>query len=236
MITNEQDDALRIVGNAALENPGWTDYANYCFEREKGLRKEAFRYLDSFLKSAEKWETEEKRAFLRFLFPLIETIPDADYGPFPQLLREKLVKPGLLEWCEAEQSDNNPFRWYGKYCNDETYLLKALKINPADDLSREALISGWIDVIDHAIHHLPEGYIGEPDKDRELAEDIKSQIHLLSSAERQNYWINELEEGLELVNNYLEWKKSGHANLVDWGAENNKKVAYGLNRVYYNEQ
>lgn len=30
------------VGNSALKNPDWVEYANYCFDREKGLRKEAF--------------------------------------------------------------------------------------------------------------------------------------------------------------------------------------------------
>ena len=49
VIANDQNKALLTVGNAALANPGWTAYANYCFAREKGLRKEAFRQLDNFL-------------------------------------------------------------------------------------------------------------------------------------------------------------------------------------------
>ncbi|WP_343747377.1 hypothetical protein [Fluviicola sp.] len=233
MITSEQDDALRVVGNAALKNPLWIDYANYCFERKKGLRKEAFQRLDSFLKSAEGWGTAEKIAFLEFLFPFVETIPDADYGPLPHLLSEKLVKPGLLTWCETENSDNRPFRWYGKYYKDESYLLKALELDPADDLVREAIISEWMNTIYHSVHHLPEGYIGEPEKDLELAAEIRKHINLLSSEEQRKYWTNELEEDLELVVNYMEWKQSGHANLAQWGAENAKRVSYGTTRIYY---
>ena len=44
-------ESIAIFGNSALKNADWTEYANYCFDREKGLRKEAFRQLDKFLKS-----------------------------------------------------------------------------------------------------------------------------------------------------------------------------------------
>ena len=50
MITKEQNTALLAVGNAALANEDWADYADYCFSREKGLRKQAFTYLNKFLK------------------------------------------------------------------------------------------------------------------------------------------------------------------------------------------
>ena len=48
MIAKDQNIALLTVGNSALKNADWTDYANYCFDREKGLRKEAFKHLDKF--------------------------------------------------------------------------------------------------------------------------------------------------------------------------------------------
>ena len=141
MIAKGQNKALLTVGNEALKNADWADYAKYCFDREKGLRKEAFKHLDKFLKSTEAWNLEKKIDFVKFLFPFFENLEEADYGPFPQPLSDKLVKPTLTTWCDKEQIDNNPFRWFGKYYRSEEHLFKALEINPTDDLARQTILS-----------------------------------------------------------------------------------------------
>lgn len=236
MIGKDQNIALLIVGNSALRNPEWTDYANYCFDREKGLRKNAFRHLDKFLKSTETWTIKKKIEFVKFLFLFFEKLKDADYGPFPQLLSDKLVKPTLIKWCEAEKTDGNPFRWYGKYYRSEEYLFKALEINPADDLARQTILGWWTYNIYYSVHHLPEGYIGEPFDDIKLGEKIKEQIQLLKTSELRAHWTKELEEDLELVRNYIDWKSSGHADFEKWGQENKRQTSYGLTRTYYYEK
>ncbi len=236
MIAKDQNIALLTVGNSALKNSDWTDYANYCFDREKGLRKEAFKHLDIFLKSTEKWTIERKIEFVKFLLPLFETVEDADYGPFPQPLSDKLIKPTLTKWCENENADGNPFRWFGKYYHSEEHLFKALEINSSDDLARQTLLSKWTYNIYYSVHHLPEGYIGEPYEDIKLGEKIKEQIRHLTTSELRGHWMKELEEDLELVRNYIEWKTSGHNDFEKWGIEKSKRTTYGLTRVYYNEE
>lgn len=236
MIAKDQNTALLIVGEAALKNADWSHYASYCFSREKGLRKDAFRHLDKFLKSAELWTLKEKIDFVKFLFPFFENIQDADYGPFPQPLSVKLVKPTLTAWCNMEQADSDPFRWFGKYYRSEEHILKALKINPKDDLARQVILSWWTYNLYFSIHHLPEGYIGEPLDDIILAEKIKDQIRQLSTIERKEYWTNELEEDLELVRNYIDWKASGHPDFERWGQKNKRRTNYQLSRVYYSDK
>ncbi len=236
MIANSQNIALLTVGNSALKNADWTDYAKYCLDREKGLRKEAFKRLEKFLKSTENWSTEKKIEFLKFLFPFFETVEDADYGPFPQPLSDKLVKPTLIEWCETEKSDGNPFRWYGKYYQSEEHLFKALEINPADNLARQTLLNWWTYNIFNSVHHLPDYYIGEPLEDIKLGEKIKKQIQQLTKIKLQEDWTKELEEDLELVRNYIDWKNSEHPDFKKWGQENNKRTGNGLITVYYNEK
>ncbi|HEX7869303.1 MAG TPA: hypothetical protein VF455_04240 [Chryseobacterium sp.] len=236
MIAKDQNIALLIVGNAALKNSDWTEYANYCFAREKGLRKEAFKYLENFLKSTAEWTFEQKIGFVKFLFPFFETVEDADYGPFPQPLSDKLIKPTLTEWCETEKTDENPFRWYGKYYRSEEHLFKALEINPKDDLARQTILGWWIDDIYNSVHHLPDYYIGEPLYDIQLSEKIKSQIQQLTTSELKEYWTKELEQDLELVKNYINWKNSGHQNFEKWGTENNKRTSNGTTTIYYNEE
>ena len=69
MITKEQNTALLAVGNAALANEDWADYADYCFSIEKGLRKQAFTYLNKFLKSAETWTPDKKNSVFKIFIP-----------------------------------------------------------------------------------------------------------------------------------------------------------------------
>ena len=41
--------ALLTVAGLAKKNPKWVYYADYCLYREKGIRKQAFKKLDSFI-------------------------------------------------------------------------------------------------------------------------------------------------------------------------------------------
>ena len=233
MIAKDQNIALLTVGNAALTDPDFIEYANYCFAREKGLRKEAFKHLDYFLQSTSNWTHDQKIEFVNFLFPFFETVEEADYGPFPQPLSEKLIKPTLEYWCENENIDERPFRWYGTYYRREDHLFKALKLNPGDNIVRQRLLTWWTYNIYYSIHHLPEGYIGDPYEDLKLAEEVKSHIDQLTDVGLREKWTTELEDDLELVKKYIEWEQSENLNFEQWGKENNKRVSYGLKRTYY---
>lgn len=235
MITKDQNIALLIVGHAALTFSILTEYANYCFAREKGLRKEAFKHLYNFLQSTCNWTHDQKIEFVKFLFLFFETVEEADYGPFPQPLSEKLVRPILEGWCKEENKDERPFRWYGTYYRSEDHLFYALKLNPKDDISRQQLLTWWTSNIYYSIHHLPDGYIGDPNEDLQLAEKAKSHIEQLTDPNLKEHWMKELEVDLEFVRNYLEWKKSGHSNFEQWGKENNKKVSYSTKAYYFSK-
>jgi len=233
MIAESQNTALLTVGKAAAENKEWTKFAQYCFDREKGLRKEAFGQLNDFLKNTESWTEEAKIEFVVFLFPFFETIQDADYGAFPQPLSEKLIKPTLKKWCLNEMNDSRPFRWYGKYYSSIEHVNRALEINPQDDKARQILLKWGTYHLYYSVHHLPEGYIGDLNEDLVLIDELRNHISKLIDVKLQKFWIRELEEDAELVKNYADWKKSGHSDLEEWGEENNKVVSYRMARVYY---
>lgn len=236
MITAEQNQALLAVGNAAAHHPGWADYTAYCLTRERGLRKDAFQHLTTFLAKAESWTFDQKVEFTSFLFPFFETVESADYGPFPQPLSERLVKPILEQWCAREQTDARPFRWYGRYYRDRTYLLRALELDPTDDTARETLLGWWLHSLYYAVHELPTGYIGNPTDDLALGDLVREHIYQLTSPEKQAYWTDELESDLELVRNYVAWRASGYPNLVQWGIEQGKRVSYNGGATYYYEK
>ena len=69
MIAKDQNIALLTVAKAASENSEWKDYAEYCIDREKGLRKQAFKKLAEFIKSTNSWTLDQKIDFAKFLFP-----------------------------------------------------------------------------------------------------------------------------------------------------------------------
>ncbi len=53
MITKAQNKALLAIAEVISKNPRWKEYSTYCINREKGLRKIAFKNLDNFIKSAQ---------------------------------------------------------------------------------------------------------------------------------------------------------------------------------------
>ena len=232
MIAESQNIILLKCGNAAAENAEWFEFAEYCFEREKGFRKEAFSHLNVFLKNTNSWSKLQKRNFIAFLFQYFENEIDS-YGLFPHPLSEKLIKPVLENWCEEETSNSNPFRWCGQILYNRKYIFKALEINPKDDKARNILLSFWTYDLYYSVHHLPEGYIGDYEKDLQLAEKVQKEINLLADIQSQKRWTDTLNEDLELIKNYKEWKNSGHPDLEKWGEENNKIVSYRLSRTYY---
>jgi len=255
-MTTEYNEFLTI-GKIAAENEMWIKYAQYCFDRDKGLRKQAFERLNDFLKNTESWTDEEKIKFVTFLCPYYEDM--SLYCPFPHPLSEKLIKPTLEKWCSSEVADSNPFRWYGMFYGNSEYLKKALelnqhegkmrqnllekidseyldgilKLNSQDDQVRQILLQRGINRLWYSVHHLPDGYIGEPKEDLILIDELQNEIAKLSDIKLQQFWTEELEEYTELVTNYVEYKKSGDLDLEKWGEENHKRVSSGVNAYYY---
>lgn len=86
------------------------------------------------------------------------------------------------------------------------------------------------------MHHLPDGYLGNPADDLALGDLVREHIRLLTSAEKRAYWTQVLEEDLELVRNYVPWKASRHPDLTQWGAEQGKRVSYDEGAIYYYER
>jgi hypothetical protein len=48
----EYSEAMRLVASDAEREPAWYSYARYCRERERGLRKQALRHLETFVAGA----------------------------------------------------------------------------------------------------------------------------------------------------------------------------------------
>jgi len=228
MTAKEQNTTLLVIASEASKINSWKDFSKYCFEREKGLRKSAFQNLSNFIGVANGWPVHGKIEFVNFLLPYFDIVDKSDFRALPENLSEGLIKSTLETWCDFEVANPNPFRWYGQYYKSEKHIFKALEIDPSDEKARRILIRWWTYEISFSLHHLPEGYIGDPERDLLLVDNLKEQILLLKDEEEKQFLINELELDLELIKNYLEWEKSGQDNFETWGLQNKRRVGYRL--------
>jgi len=168
----------------------------------------------------------DQRAFVTFVLEECEANWDRVGGFLPHQLKESVVKQTLLKWCDDQTIDSRPFRWYGRVFKSETHLSRAVEIDPLDDVARTVLLNWMIDQIDYSLHHMPEGYIGDPVEDLAYATQLQGLIEVVQDVAEREAWQGELDFSVELINNYLDWRKSGHPNLEAWGAENNKRVGF----------
>ena len=211
------------------------EYQNYLINREKGLRKEAFQHLELFIKDFETRSEAEQLQFIRTLFELENTSFIMDEGiPYP--LR-KVLNGKLQKCCERGNVDEKIFYWAGKYLYHMDYIRKSLEINPNYDDARIFIIKEKLDRLWFATHHLPDYYCkdGEEQEDLKLCEDTQNEIEKIVSEEKKEYLFKNLCFYKELIENYIEWKKSSSLTFEEWGKENNRKVDSGVISIYYQE-
>lgn len=174
MIAERQNIACRIVADQAAQNPSWTDYAAYCSLREKGLRKEAILKLNAFLASVASWSFDERKTFVLWLCGLMDSVPDADYGPYPQPLKECVFRPFFHDWLALESTNDQALVLKARYLGDFSSYSEAVRINPNNQRARKALAGEAIDAVCFATHHLPEYFIGESGEAEKHVQELAS--------------------------------------------------------------
>lgn len=69
-------------------------FREFCLFKEKGLRKDAFKSLNLFIKEVKDWEVKKKKEFAHWLFRWFEESEDIHYV-LVHPLEEKILKPIL---------------------------------------------------------------------------------------------------------------------------------------------
>lgn len=232
MISELQNEALNLLIHVFDDEE---DYKNYLINREKGLRKEAFNHLNSFIKDFEKRDETEQRKFIKKIFEQEEN-QDAIYVGVPYQLKQ-VIDPILEKWCNSDETDERVLYWAGKFMWRLDYVRKSLEINPNFDKARVHLVENDIDRLNFATHHLPDYYCNDTEEkeDLNLCEIVEKEIQKLSSEEKRKLLLKELYFYKELIENYIEWKKEGNKSFEEWGKENNKNVDSGIVSFYYSK-
>ncbi len=157
-------------------------FADYCFNLDKGLRKNALKCLDSFLDNTKNWEYSTKENFCKTIFGVSHTTNNDIEFILTTNLADKLIKPTLLEMTTLEPNNFLAFKWYGQYFRDTTFIKKAHELNPTDNSIKIILLNRLENDIWSSTHHLPDGFIGDI---HENEHDLKLAFSLLDSLDKK---------------------------------------------------
>ncbi len=212
-------EGLRTVAIEAAKNPDTVLYSEYCELREKGLRKEAFQKLTQFINRACTWDLDKRFYFVDWL-ENIRYNNEEIYDLIPHPLYQMLVQPTLLEWIETNPDDPAGYRWLG----DIDSLRKAVSISSHEQIAREKLIDDLIHKVGYSVHHLPEGYIGDPSEDLTILNEIKTLITSIEDIVLIEKFDGQYADLHELVKSYFDYtQSSGVQSFEMWAISNNRK-------------
>ncbi len=189
---------LTDVAAKVSESPEWTDYATYCAEQERGLRRQAFTTLDRFIAQMERAPFAERRRFVSWLLHQAD-LRDGSHMLVPHPLRKRVIDPTLADWLKTEPTSSEPHRWLGGY----EHLKRAIELDSSDEIARRKFISCILSSVDYATHSLPYGYNGEPSEDLSALAEAKEALSGLSSEDDRTRAAAEIAEQRRLIEDYL---------------------------------
>lgn len=202
-----------IIANV-LKNDRLGEYPlfrKFCVLKEKGLRKESFKELSSFISEAKTWDNDKQRDFACWLFGLFE-VSDNIHQLLVHPLEENLLKPILEEWIKGNPKEPRPYRWYGLFIKTEKrieYLNNAIKLGgKVEQLSLLKLIDMKLYSLWYSFHHISEDlYLGNIEEDsvlitelQQLNNDVECQQIRKNNDDEINYY-------RELLTDWMTFKK-----------------------------
>lgn len=167
---NSDLELLIFLAGEARAQDEWLEFSRFCEFRGQGVRVEAMRHLDQFMRAAACWSFEARIAFSRWALWRSRRFRD-DRIVLPHSLREELIIPTVRHWRETAPGEAEARLWLGILrCDDPSHHLEqALELDPSCELARQTLTRLILRDVEYDQHELPGFYIGDPADDlREL--------------------------------------------------------------------
>ncbi|WP_309244910.1 hypothetical protein [Bacillus sp. WMMC1349] len=212
-------------------------FKNFCLLKEKGLRKESFKSLNSFIEEVNKWNTEEQQQFGSWLFGLFE-ISENIHHVLVHPLEEKILKPLLDDWMISNHNDSRPYRWYGLFLNTEQkadYLKLAIeKGGNSEQKAILELIDLYFYYLWYSFHHISEDlYLGDIEEDKDFIDKIESLNNRMVNEQYKKGIYDDLTYYKNLLNDWIGFKNESSNGFVKWCTDNGKE--YEWTKSYYYE-
>jgi len=195
----ENFNGLRDIASQVAGEPGLIHFGEYCSLREQGLRQQAFAALNKFLATAEFWDVQRRRAFVRWLVETHAANPSV-FDLIPHPLQEKLVTPTIRQWQVEAPNDPLPFQLGGDYESLKT----AIHLDPTHQRTLLRLIKLLWGHVSMACHELPAGVIGETSVVLADLSEVENLLSFLLDASERNAFAR-VSEFREVVQNYANY-------------------------------
>lgn len=192
---------LKDVAAGARAVPEWADYAAFCEEYERGLRRKAFTILERFMSYLERASFAERRRFVSWLSRRADR-REGRNRLIPHPLQVRVVEPTLIEWTVVEPHCSEPHLWLGGY----DHVKRAFELEPDSQLARRKLIILVWARVDFESYEL--GHLGNIDKDLAILSEVEELLDGLSNEEDRLSLAADLAEDRRLIKEHLR-KQSG---------------------------
>lgn len=207
-------EGLKEIAQAIVEEEYLLDYRKYLILREKGLRKQALDTVRQFVDQMITADFELQKKFTDWIL-YTEWANRKVHQLIPHPLFEGVIKPCLQKW-KKEENNPIPYRWAGIFMGEQESLEKARLLDKDEQISRYTIISRTIESIEYDTHHLPEYYIGEPQGTLDIGQRAKIVIDELHDPIIRKRFLDDLEQALQLVQDWCEFKRAGSENFDQW--------------------
>jgi hypothetical protein len=212
------------------------------------MRSVAFQHLSAFTSVICSASLASRREFVDWLCEQSWQHRSADAGPLPEPLLRRVVRPTLEEWRNSEPTQSAPCRWSGVLLSAvgyqsmragflvptseaQDFLTRAIKIDPADQIALVRLVECKIGVLNFQAHHLPEGYLGNPEVDLQLTEEAQSLCQRMRDDSERERLLKELGAARQLILDWMESRRAGN-DFRAWCREHNRDYQWAITRVY----
>lgn len=225
-VNNDLDQIIAIAEEAATQEE-WRDFASYCLNRGKGVRKDALGALNSFLAKADNWPFAERLRISRWIAERRELISDHRLL-LPQPIIAKLVSPTFHEWVKRDPLCAEAHFLAGilalpspdsSFAHRPFYLRRAIALDPTHEDAKLHLLSWLINHIVLNQHELPCAYLGDAEadlSDLHEAETVAGSVADLLLRDRKRKEVAHLRK---ITSAWLSYRKSKWSDFAEWCAE-----------------
>lgn len=225
---------LASLSDALQLDPRLKGLSRYCRTREMGLRTQALRELDDFLKASRALAVASQREIVVEILEAHRKFPDA-HQFLAHPLVNGLIVPVLEEWRALEPVHPVPLREIALLRRDVGLLKESLRVNPQDNQVRATLAGVLIACVEQATHHLSESrFLGD---ESEASSTLAEAIDLLGSASEPDSVRDVYEEAMHLsalLADWTEFRRDPVGTFPDWCRQRGRKYSW-WHIVYYDD-
>lgn len=217
---------LRETAEWASADERLKNYCEYCTLMEKGLRKQGLAAARKFVSETKEWTDDDRRAIVNEICARGHC-----HGEFsalvPHPISEGLVRPTLEAWCDEDPATSAPFRWLGTYSHDKELLERAIEKDSSDQIALHGWLNHLVGSVDFSIHHLPEGYIGDPAADLGMLDRADEYSARVTDATDREQWEREIRGYRGLVESYRDFRRDVASDgFAGWAKRTGRPFSY----------